>query len=610
MHGLTRIRRAGHHDSVDAALHRLTGPSVDAGDGFARRRFLQGSLALGGAAGLTLGSSAFDTIAAASTPLAAGKRILVTVFLAGGNDHLNTLIPAESGAYHDARGSLAIDVDGSTSVGEGLHLNPNLTAVKRRFDAGQVALIRGVGEVTDDRSHFTSMARWMSGLDHPPQLTGWLGRYADGAGLGLLGSVAIGFHGVPLTMRGAHAGAVALPPGGGLFGSDRDEAWKREAFDVFTDLGGQDVGNGLFGRGVADAFAAAIDVGIDVRPAFGADLPEQGTARDLALAAELINQDLGTQLINVTQNGYDTHDQQGPAHEELLADLDAGLDAFFDRLSPRFAHRTTVLVFSEFGRRVEQNQSGTDHGTAGLMMLLGANVRGGLHGVQPSLTDLDERGDMKHDADFRSVFTTVLDDWLDADGGEILGSSYPGLDLFDSSGGSLFLDVRPDSYYEPAVGWLAASGITTGTSPTTFSPDLAVSRGQMATFLFRYRGEPSGAPESGFVDVDRSRYWAQPIDWLFDAGITTGTSPSTFSPEDPVTRGQMATFLWRMEGRESAPQSGFSDVRRDRFYAEAVDWLLDRGITTGTSPTTFSPEDPVTRAQMATFLWRLAGSPA
>ena len=132
----------------------------------------------------------------------------------------------------------------------------------------------------------------------------------------------------------------------------------------------------------------------------------------------------------------------------------------------------------------------------------------------------------------------------------------------------------------------------------------------MAAFLFRYNGEPGGSPHNPFADVARNRFFARPIDWLYAQGITTGTSSTTFSPEDVVSRGQMATFLWRMEGEESAPQAGFADVNRGRYYAEAVDWLYDRGITTGTSSTTFSPEDPVTRGQMATFLWRLAGSPA
>lgn len=615
-HPLRRVHRLRPPTDADVALARLSRPDPTP-DGLGRRTFLQGSLMLGGATGLTLSSGVFDKVAAAATPLAPSARILVTVFLSGGNDHLNTLVPAEDGAYHDARGSLAVTVDGSTAVGEGLHLHPNLSRLKDRFDAGQVALVRGVGEETDDHSHFTSMATWMAGVQNLMPPTGWLGRYQDGAGLDELGAVAIGWGGVPLTLRGGFSSAVALPPGGQLFGSEREDAWQRDVFDIFADLGGTGAGTGIFGPYVADAFASAVNTAETIAPAYEQSLPEDGLARELALAAQVINLDVGTQLVNVTHGGYDTHEGQRPDHDDLMAELDAGIDAFFAGLDPRFASRTSVLVFSEFGRRVEQNASGTDHGTAGLMMLVGPGVRGGLHGVQPSLTSLDRRGDMHHHLDFRSVYASVLEQWLDADPVEVLGAGHPQIDLFDGGWAGVpgplpnpFVDVDPSQYYAPAVGWLSANGITTGTSATTFAPAELVTRGQMATFLFRYAGEPTGAPVNPFADVARSTYFAEPIDWLYDQGITTGTSPAEFSPEGLVSRAQMATFLWRMEGEPAAPMSAFSDVPRGRFFSEAIDWLFDRGITTGTGPGRFSPDDPVTRGQMATFLWRLAGSPA
>ncbi len=167
----------------------------------------------------------FDSIAAAATPIGPTDRVLVTVFLNGGNDHLNTLIPAESGAYQAARGSLAVAVDGSTAVGGGLHLHPNLSRLKTRFDSGQVALIRGAGEATNDHSHFTSTATWFAGVQGQPNPTGWLGRYADGIGLDGVGMVSIGWGGVPMLLRGNSASAVGLPPNGSLFGADRSENW-------------------------------------------------------------------------------------------------------------------------------------------------------------------------------------------------------------------------------------------------------------------------------------------------------------------------------------------------------------------------------------------------
>ncbi len=612
MHHLLTPKRArlSRPSEADIARVRLS-RNDNSSDGLARRRFLQGSLAVGGAAGIGLVPGVMDQIAAAATPLTPNQRILVTVFLNGGNDHLNTLVPAEDPAYQAARGSLAVSVDGSTSVGEGLHLHPNLGRMKARFDAGQVALIRGVGEESDDHSHFTSMATWMSGIQNMIPATGWLGRYQDGVGLDNLGAVAIGWGGVPLTLHGSASTAVALPPNGSLFGADRSSAWERYAFEAISDLGVAGGGVGPYGNTVAAAFGDAVDTAQEISPAFVSTLAEDGLARDLGLAAQVINLNLGTQLVNVDLGGFDHHDSQRPDHDDLLAELDAGIDAFFNNLLPAFAARTTVLVASEFGRRVRSNSTGTDHGTAGLMMMVGPSVNGGLHGRQPSLTDLDRRGDMHHHLDFRSVYASILSQWLGADDAEILGAGYPHLDLFSDTSLNLFWDVNSSQYYAPAVGWLAATGITTGTGPGTFSPGDPVTRGQMATFLWRYRAKPTGAPRSGFSDVPAGRFYTEAVDWLFHAGITTGTGGGKFSPDDPVTRGQMATFLWRLEGSPAgAPQSGFSDVAPGRYYSAAVDWLLDRGITTGTGANRYSPDDVVTRGQMATFLWRLAGSPA
>ncbi len=608
------IHRPRSHRSLRPATEaEIAMVELSAGDptdaGIARRRFLQGALALGGATAAV--PTFLDGMALAGPPLGPTDRILVSVFLAGGNDALSTVVPADDGNYYDRRGSMAVSVDGSTAIGDGLYLNPNLSRLKDRFDAGQVAVIRGIGEPTDDHSHFTSMATWMSAQPSNPQPTGWLGRYVDGLGLDGLGAVNIGWGGVPLTLRGLTSPNTALPPQGNLFGADQSEAWERYAFQSMTDLGNRNVDFGKYGQLVANAYKSAIETAETLEPIYGAGLPDDGLGLDLAVAARVINLDVGTRVMNVTLGGFDTHDAQNPLHGELLAELDAGIDAFFSMLSPIYASRTCLFVWTEFGRRAENNDSGgTDHGTAGVAFLVGPRVKGGLYGSQPSLASLDSRGDLHHSVDFRSVYATILSTWLQADDSAILGGNYEKLDVFAEAGPGGFFDVEAGRYYSTAIAWLAETGITTGTGPGEFSPHDPVTRGQMATFLWRYNGTPGGSPVAPFTDVDRGRYYATAIDWLFSEGITTGTSSTEFSPEDPVTRGQMATFLWRHEGKKGgSPPSGFSDVSTSRYYSPAVDWLLDRGITTGTSATEYSPEDPVTRAQMATFLWRLAGSP-
>lgn len=174
-----------------------------------------------------------------------------------------------------------------------------------------------------------------------------------------------------------------------------------------------------------------------------------------------------------------------------------------------------------------------------------------------------------------------------------------------------FVDVPSGVFYQLPTTWLFVQGITTGTTATTFSPNATVSRAQMATFLHRNAGSPPVGGSSGFVDVPPNAYFADAVTWLVQQGITTGTSSTTYSPGAPVTRGQMATFLHRAAGTPlPAGSSSFTDVPSGVFYATAVDWLSGAGITTGTTPTTFSPSALVNRGQMATFLYRFNGTPS
>ena len=173
-----------------------------------------------------------------------------------------------------------------------------------------------------------------------------------------------------------------------------------------------------------------------------------------------------------------------------------------------------------------------------------------------------------------------------------------------------FDDVPAGIWYETPVEWLVSEGITNGTSDTTFSPGAFVDRGQMAAFLARFGEYLKDSPESGFADVPDGAFYDEAVDWLVEHAITQGTSDTTYSPGGFVTRAQMAAFLWRFAGRPPAVGgTPFTDVPEGSWYAEAVAWLLENDITQGTSDTTFSPGANVTRAQMAAFLWRLAGRP-
>lgn len=170
-----------------------------------------------------------------------------------------------------------------------------------------------------------------------------------------------------------------------------------------------------------------------------------------------------------------------------------------------------------------------------------------------------------------------------------------------------FDDVDPTAFYAQDVEWLVARGITSGVAPRRFGPDLPVTRAQAVTFLYRYSGLPAGMPGHGFSDVQAADYYDIPVRWAFLYGITSGVTPSRFGPGEALTRAQLVTLLHRCAGLPAgSPDPGFTDVRPSDFYAGAVAWAKHAGVTTGTGPTTFSPTQTVTRGQIASFLNRLS----
>ena len=170
-----------------------------------------------------------------------------------------------------------------------------------------------------------------------------------------------------------------------------------------------------------------------------------------------------------------------------------------------------------------------------------------------------------------------------------------------------FVDVPENAYYAPAVAWAVEKGVTEGTSATTFSPNAACTRAQIVTFLYRAAGSPAvKSTANPFTDVTASDYYYNAVLWAVENGITTGTSETTFSPNESCTRAQCVTFLYRVVGSAATAKASFTDVSADAYYAPAVDWAVEKGVTDGTSATTFSPDAVCTRAQIVTFLYRAA----
>ncbi|MEM9466034.1 MAG: S-layer homology domain-containing protein [Actinomycetota bacterium] len=186
---------------------------------------------------------------------------------------------------------------------------------------------------------------------------------------------------------------------------------------------------------------------------------------------------------------------------------------------------------------------------------------------------------------------------------------YPELRLLDALGFVPFSDAT-HGFWVAAADWAKYTGVSAGIGGNLYDPDSTLTRAQAVTFLWRLMGEPAPSGPSGFTDVPDGTFYTDAVAWAAEEGITAGTGGGLFEPNEPVTRAQMATFLWRLVGEPCCfPDPGFTDVPGTIFYTEAVRWMAANGITVGTSPTTFSPNDVVTRAQMITFIWRLVNSP-
>jgi uncharacterized protein (DUF1501 family) len=189
-----------------------------------------------------------------------------------------------------------------------------------------------------------------------------------------------------------------------------------------------------------------LDLAQKIQPAYQGTFPDSDLGRQLTLAARLINTNLGIRVFNTSIGGFDNHSDEPGAHALNLADLDAAIDAFFANLAPTWRNRVTLMTFSEFGRRPEENDTiGTDHGTAAPLFVVGSRVKGGVYGAPSPTTQLDAHGNLKYHTDFRSVYATVLDTWLNADSKQVLGAQFPNLGFFDGGpgGGATGSSARP-----------------------------------------------------------------------------------------------------------------------------------------------------------------------
>lgn len=417
-----------------------------------RRQFLERSLLT--ASGIGLGSCLPQTWLKAASTVGqnSAKKILVVIQLSGGNDGLNTVIPVRNPEYKRLRPKLAIPEDKSIGIGEDLSLHSSLKSIAELLEKNQFAIVQGVGYPSPNRSHFESMDIWHScETKNKRGKTGWLGRWLDH-------STTLNSEIQPSDNRSTNNDSIALHLGSEVqpfaltslqvnvpslssieqfrfqATSDIKTLDSSEAVKMKADnLAGSDSDLLDFVAGsTQSAIAASKRLEEALKQSTNVEsFPSTQLGQKLQVIARLIRSGLQTNVYYVTLDGFDTHAQQPAAHANLLSQWSEALGAFVNYLSESGdMDRTLVMTFSEFGRRVAENASeGTDHGAAAPLFLAGTNLQKSIIGDHPKLTDLDD-GDLKHQIDFRSVYATILQQWLDCSPEICLGKSYPLIDLF------------------------------------------------------------------------------------------------------------------------------------------------------------------------------------
>jgi uncharacterized protein (DUF1501 family) len=361
------------------------------------------------------------------------RSILVLVQLAGGNDGLNTVVPFEDPDYYRLRPNLGIAKDKVLRLGDTLGLHPSCTALHKLFQDGKIALVQNVGYPNPNRSHFRSTEIWETASSSEEfAVTGWIGRYLDNACAGAPADshdpVAVHItNGVPQSFLSEqpHATFGLTPNAGGR--RDNDESRKLLESMVSTPPAAQDNSSTAFLRQtmmdtlVTEKKVQSVISGY--RP--GATYPPNQFASSLRGVAALIAARLPTRVYFVSLGGFDTHSNQAFQHANLLTQLSDSLAAFQkDLASHKLDDQVTTMTFSEFGRRPSENESrGTDHGTAAPLFVMGSKVKGGLHGTPPSLA-LERNQDIAFTTDFRRVYATALDKWLQAPAATVLGAKF------------------------------------------------------------------------------------------------------------------------------------------------------------------------------------------
>ena len=364
--------------------------------------------------------------------------VLAVISLSGGNDGLNTVIPYNDPNYRDNRPALGIPEDQIVHLTNEIGLHPSFAPLKKYWDQGKLAIIQGVGYPNGSLSHFRSMDIWATCEPDTLGVEGWLGRVIkalDPTGENVLTAVNFG-RGMPrsLAMEGVPVASVGDLTSYGLLTDIEKENEREEALDLFGRMYAPAIGKGAVNDFIRRTGIEAMK-GADILGTAPAKYNSEieyllgnigGYLKDMV---QVHNAQFGTRVFFTTApyNIFDTHANQAVGHSNLLNDVAVNVDSYMSDLRQLdISDNVTTLLYSEFGRRAKDNGSGTDHGTGGVAFVIGENVKGGLYGEYPSLkeNELEDGGNLQHNTDFRSIYTTLLEKWMGLDAKPIVGGSY------------------------------------------------------------------------------------------------------------------------------------------------------------------------------------------
>ena len=373
--------------------------------------------------------------------------VLVVLQLTGGNDYFNTIIPYTDANYFDSRKTLQIADERVLQIDDEVGFHPSMGPVKEAYDKGNVAIIHGVGYANSPRSHFRSMDIWHTCEPDKVGTEGWLGRALreiDPKGENPITGVNIG-QALPRAMvvPGVSVASVGDLSTYGLLTSIEEQHQRDKMLERFSNMYGQAVGTGpvmeYLGQTGLDALKGAdILKAAPQQYSSNVEYASSPIASSLRDVAQIHTADLGTRIYYTQHGSFDTHAAQATAHAKLWTEVSEAVSDFWDDLREHDADDNVImLLFSEFGRRVRDNGSGTDHGAAGVSFVIGPRVKGGMYSVYPETRpEALEQGDLVPNIDFRSVYSTVLEDWMGMDPVPIVNGQFEQPKFVKTNGGS------------------------------------------------------------------------------------------------------------------------------------------------------------------------------